>query len=317
MTENDIKGLMEKYLNGTITEGEEKLLEQFDGILLSKNEKVNFKSEIHKAKVKQNLSHSIHKKGKTKSLKWLRIAASWALIISFGIVAYNWSNKNVQQEPIAEIVEHTDWGQKLNVTLADGTKVVLNSGSTLCFPERFEGNSREVELMGEAFFEVVKNRNKPFVIRSGDITTTVLGTSFNINAYPDKEEVAVTLATGKVKIASTDSTVFISPNQQAVFDHLNKTLSTFQVEINPYIDWKNGIIHINDATLAETTAILERWYGVSFVFENEKLKQCHITATYDNQTLATVLESIKHVKKGMAYEYLGDHKILIKGSCND
>ncbi len=317
MTENDIKGLMEKYLNGTITEGEEKLLEQFDGILLSKNKKVNFNSEIHKARVKQNLSHIIHKRGKTKSLKWLRIAASWALIISLGFVAYNWSHSYVQQEPMAEIVEHTKWGQKLNVTLADGTKVVLNSGSTLCFPERFEGNSREVELMGEAFFDVVKNRDKPFVIRLGDITTTVLGTSFNINAYPDKEEVAVTLATGKVKIASADSTVFISPNQQAVFNHLNKTLSTFQVEINPYIDWKNGIIHINDATLAETAEILERWYGVSFVFENEKLKHCHITATYDNQTLATVLESIKHVKKGMGYEYMGDNKILIKGSCND
>ena len=317
MTENDIKGLMEKYLNGTITAREEKLLEQFDGTLLSKNEKVNFKSEVHKAKVRQNLSQIIHKKGKTKSFKWLRVAASWALVIGFCVVVYNWSDEDVRQEPTAEIVERTKWGQKLNMTLADGTKVVLNSGSTLCFPERFEGNSREVELMGEAFFDVVKNKDKPFMIRSGDITTTVLGTSFNINAYPDEEEVAVTLATGKVKIASGDSTVFISPNQQAVFNHLNKTLSIFQVEISPYIDWKNGIIHINDATLAETAAILERWYGISFVFENEKLKQCHITATYDNQTLATVLESIKHVKKGMAYEYLGDHRILIKGSCND
>ena len=98
MTENDIKGLMEKYLNGTITAREEKLLEQFDGTLLSKNEKVNFKSEVHKAKVRQNLSQIIHKKGKTKSFKWLRVAASWALVIGFCVVVYNWSDEDVRQE---------------------------------------------------------------------------------------------------------------------------------------------------------------------------------------------------------------------------
>ncbi len=318
MTEKDVKKLMQKYLDGTITEVEERRLEQFDGILLSKNNKIDFKSESHKASVKQNLSRIIRKSVKTKPrYKWLRIAASWALLVGLGIVVYNWSKSVNPPKPVPEIVERTEWGQKLNVTLGDGTRVILNSGSTLCFPERFEGDSRAVELVGEAFFEVVKNKDKPFLIKTAALTTTVLGTSFNINAYPDEAEIAVTLATGKVKIASADSTVYINPNEQAVFNTSTKTLNTFQVEINPYIDWKNGIIHINDATLAETADILRRWYGVDFVFENERLAHCHITATYDNQTLATVLESIKHVKKGLGYEYLEDNSILITGSCKD
>ena len=318
MTENDVKKLMRKYLDGTITEAEERRLERFEGILVSKNEKIDFKSDSHKTTVKQSLSQIIRKNNKARPIyKWLRIAASWAFIIGLGIATYNWSNDVDPPKPIAEIIERTDWGQKLNVTLSDGTKVVLNSGSTIRFPERFEGDSREVELVGEAFFDVVKNKDKPFLVKTADLTTIVLGTSFNINAYPDKEEIAVTLASGKVKIASADSIVLINPNEQAVFNILNKTISTSQVQINPYIDWKNGIIHINDATLAETAEILERWYGVGFVFENEKLENCHITATYDNQTLATVLESIKHVKKGIEYKYLEDNSILFTGSCSD
>ncbi|MEM8508773.1 MAG: FecR domain-containing protein [Bacteroidota bacterium] len=318
MTENDVKRLMQKYLDGTITEVEEKRLEQFDGILLSKNEKIDFKSEGHKANVKQNLSRIIRKSNKARPLyKGLRIAASWALIITLSIVTYNWLNQVNQPKPIPEIVEQTEWGQKLNLTLTDGTRVILNSGSTLRFPERFDGDSRVVELIGEAFFDVVKNKDKPFLIQTAALTTTVLGTSFNINAYPDQAETAVTLASGKVKIASADSTVFIHPNQQAIFNNLNKTFTTSQVQIRPYTDWRNGIIHINDATLAETADILERWYGVDFVFENEKLQNFHITATYDNQTLATVLESIKHVKKGLGYEYLENNRILITGRGSD
>ncbi len=318
MTENDVKKLMQKYLDGTITAAEERQLERFESILLSKSEEVDFKSESNKITVKQNLSRIIRKNNKGRTIyKWLQISASWVVIIGLGIVTYNWSNDDTPPKPIAEIMERTDWGQKLNVTLSDGTKVVLNSGSTIRFAERFEGDSREVELIGEAFFDVVENKDKPFLIKTADLTTEVLGTSFNVNAYPDKEEIAVTLASGKVKIASADSTVVIHPNEQAVFNNLKKTINTSEVQINPYIDWKNGIIHIKDATLAETTEILERWYGVDFVFENEKLENCHITATYNNQTLATVLESIKHVKKGMGYEYLEDNKILITGSCRD
>lgn len=318
MSENEIKNLMEKYLNGTITEKEEKRLESFDRGLLSANEDSVFRNNFHRKLVKKRLTSAIDpKQSNISTWKWVRIAASIVLLLSIGFLAYNRSNANLKEEPVREMVQNTTWGQKMDLTLADGSKVRLNSGSTLKFPENFEGNTREVELIGEAFFEVAEDPDKPFIIRSSDIRTRVLGTTFNVSAYPDNEEVAVTLATGKVRVASKDSTVTLLPDQQLVYNRSDHSLNTFQVDVNRYIDWKNGIIHIEDASLPEAVEVLERWYGVTFVFEDESFDNCHITATYDNQTLATVLESIKYVKKGLEYEFLESAEILIKGSCTD
>lgn len=318
MTENEIKKLMEKYLNGTITKKEEILLEKYDSRLLEKNEPATFRTVDHKKQLKLKLFKTINGHRKTNAPKrWTAIAASLIIIISLGFLMYNFSNTQKVESLKNDIVKTTDWGQKMNVTLSDGTKVKLNSGSTIQFPQNFNGGTRQVELVGEAFFDVTENKDKPFMIQSGDIKTTVLGTSFNINAYSDDDEIAVTLASGKVKVVSNDKTIFLHPNEQAVFNKKAQTLNSQKVKLNRYIDWKNGIIHITDATLQEAAEVIERWYGVTLIFENQNLANCHITATYDNQTLATVLESMKYTKKGLDYEYLEVKKILMKGNCTD
>jgi ferric-dicitrate binding protein FerR (iron transport regulator) len=318
MTENDFKKLMKKYLKGTISRREESLLEQFDSTLLSKNANNVFHNESHKKRIKQRLSKGIGNQNKeTSSLSWVGIAASLALVLSLGYLSYNALNKETKEEPVAEMIKTTDWGQKLNLTLADGTRVHLNSGSTIEFPERFEGNTREVKFEGEAFFDVSKNPHKPFIIKSGEIHTTVLGTSFNISTYPQSQQIAVTVASGKVKITSEDSEVFLGPNEQGVFDKGTKTISKEQTDIAAFLRWKDGILHFDDVTLTEVAKSLEHWYGVTFVFENEKVGGCHLTATYDNEILSAVLESIVHAKKGLQYTYLEDKKILIRGWCTD
>ena len=313
MKENDIKKLMWKYLNGTITEAEEQLLEEFDSNLLAKNRDSIFKSKHHARHIKQVLHSNIYKKTKVnRQRNWIGIAASFAIILSLGIFALNFSNKPIKDKPIAQITKTTDWGQKLDVVLSDGTKIRLNSGSTLQFPETFTGATREVTLKGEAFFEVVEYKDRPFIVKSANTTTTVLGTSFNINGYAHAQAVTVTLTEGKVKMRAKDSTIFLNPNEQAVFNKTYKTLNTFPVNVKPYIDWKNGIIHITDATMAETAKVL-----VNFVLEDEKLGNCHITATYDNQTLATVIEIIRYVKKDVKFEHIAENKILIRGNCTE
>lgn len=324
MTENDIKKLMKKYLKGTITKKEETLLEQFDSSLLSKNEEKVFRDASDKKRIKHGLSGEINKqtansrKGKKTFLNRMGIAASVVLLLGLGYISYHkiWNDKT-EIQPVARIVKTTDWGQKLSLTLTDGTEVRLNSGSTIEFPERFTGHVREVELTGEAFFNVAKNPDKPFIIRSGDVHTTVLGTSFNINTYPDSGEITVTVATGEVRVASKDNKVFLNPNEQGVFDKASRRISKEKIDIATVLQWKDGILHFKDTTLAQVAASLERWYGVTFVFENEKTKDCHLTATYDNEVLPAVLESIVHTKKGLQYKYLEDRKILIKGKCTD
>lgn len=324
MTENDIKKLMKKYLNGTITKREETLLEQFDSSLLSKNKKRVFNDANDKKRIKQRLSSAINdqtinsQKKERPSLNWGGIAASVVLILSLGYLAYHKVlNNKPEEQPMARIVKTTDWGQKLSLTLADGTEVRLNSGSTIEFPERFTGHTREIELTGEAFFNVARNPDKPFIIRSGEVHTTVLGTSFNINTYPENREITVTVATGKVRLASKDTEVFLTPNEQGVFDKRSNRISKEETDTATFLQWKDGIIYFEDTSLAKVAESLERWYGVTFVFENEKAKNCHLTATYDNEVLLAVLESIVHTKKGLQYEYLEDNKILIKGKCTD
>lgn len=309
---------MKKYLNGTISRREEALLEQFDSTLLSKNANNIFLNESHKQRIKQSLSKRIGNQNKeTSSQNWVGIAASFVLVLSLGYLSYKALNRETIAVPVKEMVKTTDLGQKMNLTLADGTQVHLNSGSTIEFPERFEGNTREVKFEGEAFFEVAKDPNKPFIIKSGEIHTTVLGTSFNINTYQESRQIAVTVASGKVKVTSEDSEVFLGPNEQGVFDKSTKTISKEQTDIAAFLLWKDGILQFEDVTLTEVAKSLEHWYGVTFVFGNDKVGGCHLTATYDNEILSAVLESIVHAKKGLQYTYLDDKKILIKGWCTD
>lgn len=318
MTEKKIKGLMEKYLNGTITKKEESLLERFDGRLLSKNHTDVFKDERHRKQIERQLSQNISRPKKRISFpKWARVAASIVLMASVVYFVHINTKAEEKVDPIVEVTKTTEWGQKLNLTLADGTQIRLNSGSTITYPDRFEGDVREVVLEGEAFFDVAKNPDKPFVIRSGEVLTTVLGTSFNINTYPDSQQIAVTVASGKVKVASHENEIHLGPNEQGIFDKKTKTISKKMTDISTFLNWKDGIIHFEDTSLAQVVESLERWYGVIFVFENENLRNCHVTATYKNEMLPAVLESIAYAKKGLRYEFLENDKILIKGKCTD
>lgn len=309
---------MEKYLNGTITKKEESLLERFDGRLLSKNHKDVFKDERHRKQIERQLSQNISRPKKRISLpKWTKVAASIVLMTGGAYFVHINTKAEEKVDPIVEVTKTTEWGQKLNLTLADGTQIRLNSGSTITYPDRFEGDVREVALEGEAFFEVAKNPDKPFVIRSGEVLTTVLGTSFNINTYPDSQQIAVTVASGKVKVASHENEIHLGPNEQGIFDKKTKTISKKMTDIVTFLNWKDGIIHFEDTRLSKVAESLERWYGVTFVFENENLRNCHITATYKNEILPAVLESIAYAKKGLRYEFLENDEILIKGKCTD
>ncbi|MCR9264217.1 MAG: FecR domain-containing protein [Flavobacteriaceae bacterium] len=318
MTENKIKRLMQKYLDGTITEKEESVLEEFDKNLLHRNMDGVFKDPSDKRRIEQRLSKAINKpKNRGTNFGWIRVAASVAILLGFGYLAFTKFDQEPVQEAVLEVVRTTDWGQKLELTLSDGTLVRLNSGSSLKFPDRFEGNTREVELEGEAFFDVARNPDKPFVIKSDEVRTTVLGTSFNVNTYSHNQHIAVTVATGKVEVASRDDKIFLGPNEQGVFNRNTKAISKEQTDISAYLNWKEGILSFEDAALTEVTASLERWYGVTLMFENDSLGDCHLTATYTNETLGEVLESIVYTKKGLRYDFLGDKKIRINGTCTD
>jgi transmembrane sensor len=164
----------------------------------------------------------------------------------------------------------TPRGGQYQVLLADGTKAWLNSVSSISFPTSFTGKDRHVEVTGEVYFEVAKNKAKPFFVKSGGQEVEVLGTHFNINSYSDEPDIKTTLLEGSVKIRQIDGgfTALLKPGQQA----LNKSSGPIAVrdaDIEQVIAWKNGMFEINDANIEAIMRQASRWYDVDVVYDGK------------------------------------------------
>lgn len=317
MTEKQIKRLMKKYLEGKLTKSEEMLLEGFDSTLLKENleQRQKLRSDDNLPDPPVRFSNLGLKP--TNRLPWLSVAAAIILLIGMGAVFYNtWWQQPASLE-IAQIVKTAERGKRLTLQLSDGTRVYLNSGSSIEFPQRFVGQTREVRLEGEAFFEVAKDPTSPFIIHSNDIQTTVLGTSFNVNSYQENAQIKISVKSGKVKVDSKEHGVILGAHQQAVFDKKTKNIQKQAISSDGLFAWKDGVIEFRDQQMDQVITTLERWYGVEFILENQLIKNCHLTATYKNEPLGAVLESIIYTKKGLRYLYVNEHEILLSGSCTD
>lgn len=317
MTEKQIKNLMKKYLEGNLTQSEELILERFDSTLFKTNVAETTKVLSKLGTVQSPVGRSYSPPKPNSRLSWLAIAASIVILIGIGAASFTswWQDTEVPE--VVQVVKTTAFGKRMTLKLSDGTKIYLNSGSTIEFPEHFVGNSRKVRLEGEAFFEVAKDSTKPFVIQSDSIQTTVLGTSFNVNTYEENSEIKVSVQSGKVKVNSPNDGVVLGANQQAVFDRKTKAIHKATIHSNNHFAWKDGVLQFNDLQMGEVVKTLERWYGVTFSFENQNIKNCHLSATYKNESLTAVLESIVYTKKGLEYHYISDREIRISGMCTD
>ena len=163
------------------------------------------------------------------------------------------------------------------ITLPDQTKVTLNRYSSLTYPDRFKEDRREVQLQGEAYFEVAKCVDRPFIVNANGMRIRVLGTSFNVRAY-EGEERQTTLVEGCVEVAYGEQRVKINPGQQVALN--NGHLEVRQVDIHIYSGWKSGRFVFEDHPLAEVLRELERWYDVQIVVEDERVEQLKFTSDF-------------------------------------
>ena len=174
----------------------------------------------------------------------------------------------------------------------DGSKAVLNAGTTIRYPKTFGSKTREVTLDGEAFFQVIHLNNKPFIVHSGKLQTQVLGTSFNVDAYAKSASMKVTVITGKVAVkeASTGKQYMLTPNQQAV---LSTTKSSFKkvliADAENKIAWQDGKLIFEDTPLDEVASELSLKFGVATTLSNPQLKNCRISAVFQHKQLSQFL----------------------------
>ncbi|WP_020529748.1 FecR family protein [Flexithrix dorotheae] len=261
-----------------------------------------------------DIFENIHKGNKseyynTKSISWFGnnkyqryaaviivvLIAGFSLILNYNILRIQPSETKVK---ITSKERNTVKGEKLLMKLPDGSEVKLNSETQIRFSENFNKNRREVYLEGEAFFKVTSDTSKPFIIYTGDITTTVLGTSFNISAYPEMETLEVVVVEGKVRVDNNvknkhkHAQSILLPNDIYTYSKINQTFSTRNADISNRIGWKDGVIIIESASFEEIIKYLERWYGVEFKIEEGIQVQGRFNGRFENKSLEAVLEGL-------------------------
>lgn len=163
---------------------------------------------------------------------------------------------------------HTPSGGQYKLELSDGTMVWLNAASSLRFPASFSGSQRSVELTGEAYFEVAKNKNKPFVVSTPTVKIQVLGTRFNVKEYDTEQQARTTLCEGSIKISQGNSTELLIPGQQAVSQSGNLSILK-NVNMEQALAWKNGIFYFDGADLRAIMQEIERWYDIKVIYPKQ------------------------------------------------
>ena len=176
--------------------------------------------------------------------------------------------KATSAEPEMKTIS-TPRGKDYELVLSDGTVVLLNADSKITFPTRFTGNKRTVKLVGEAYFKVSKNKHCPFIVETGNLYTKVLGTEFNLKAYPHSD-VNVTLIKGSVAVNAEGKEVMLKPGENAEYSE-NKDIEVTTVDTEGYIQWKDGYFYFDNVPLIDVVRDLGRWYNVNIEIRNNSL----------------------------------------------
>ena len=251
----------------------------------------------------------IKKKKTTYSLpRWIQYAAVLVLLIAVGAGSHFYTRQS--QESDSEYKVEASKGQRANVTLPDGTKVWLNSHSSLIYKANYGVKDRLVSLTGEAFFEVAKDKEHRFVVDAGGMQVEALGTSFNVKAYQEDCTVTATLFTGSVKITAASESAVLSEGQQASLHRNNGRLAVEHSEMAEYANmWRDNELVINAQTLIEIAVTLNRLYNVEVRFESEKIKEYRFSGVIRNNSLDNVIEIIS-LTAPIEYRTEGDVIIL-------
>ena len=178
--------------------------------------------------------------------------------------------------------------------MSDGTVVNLNSESELKYPVLFTGDTRTVRVSGEAYFEVAEDAAHPFIVETAGVKIKVLGTGFNVMAYPGDAESAVTLVHGKVGIQTDRQQLVLQPDEQYVYQSETHRGTVRQVDATQYISWKEGILNFDKMPLDELARKLSRWYDVEFFFAKPDLKEAHFSLDIQRyENIATILSKLE------------------------
>lgn len=301
------KSLFDKWISEN--EAHKKTFEYLSGIKAEqKSEVIKWDKEkiwnITQGKIRENRFR------KTLTL-WRSIAASVAILFLVSTFFFLYSGFPTMNK-VATIKTETPYGITTMVELSDGSVIYLNAGSELQYPAVFNKDERKVILSGEAYFDISKNKEKPFIVEVGGIDIKVLGTKFNVQSYYDDSEIVTTLIEGSVSLRDSDKPthqdkIILKPNNKAVF---NKRLKHFQIkpvnDASAYISWLKGNYFFEDEQFLSIIKKLERGFNVNIKVDVEKLQNEKYTGMFDNNESLEEIIDIMKLKRGFDYYTLKD-----------
>ena len=247
------------------------------------------------------------------SQRWyFRAAATVLLLLGFGIFVWNQHRETAYERALVYGTEYTQEDAPVShVRLPDGSTVALRGDSRLDMRNGFEGETREILLEGEAFFDITSDPNRPFIIHTGGIRTTVLGTAFAIRAMPGESLITITVAEGKVKVKDGDRLLtFLETDQQLVFDVEHEFVQEFLVDAGRELSWMPNELIFRNMSFGEIVRKLSDIYNVSILFENDYLKYQRITTSLDRREPIEFLLKILSATQQSYYIFEGGSFII-------
>ena len=248
----------------------------------------------------------------------------WAVACVLGLLAFSgWLFLRYgahAHETMAKVINKVETAPvklkgKRFIKLPDASFVILNENSELDYPDAFDGKTREVTLRGEAYFDIRHSSGKPFIVHTGNINTVVLGTAFNINAFPDQDNITVTVTRGKVEVRDRKKTyAIVVPNQQLSINTGNSQFSEVPVDAEKVVAWKSGCLVLSDITMEDAVLLVGNKYHVNISISDERLKKCKINATFlDQENLDQVLSVICSTVNASFIQQPNDQIIISTG----
>ena len=234
-----------------------------------------------------------------------RVAAT--LLIALSSVSIYLALQNRQAPDLLQAYIPT--AEMRNITLPDGTQVMINSQSTLLYPQQFTGDTRCVYLVGEADFKVKRDEKHPFIVKTTDFQVTALGTEFNVTAYPNEEEVTATLISGKALVEYNEqkNQEILKPNEQLAYNKRTRSGNILRPDMQDVTAWQYGEIVFRSMTLEDIFTRLERKYPYTFVYSFRSLKEDRFNLTFgQNASIEEVMDIITRVTGNLDYKIVGD-----------
>lgn len=266
---------------------------------------LNTIKEVNSADALIQVKKRFRKSKKTGYLVWFqRVAAILILPLLISTIYFA-----TEKEPVEYIEVKTNPGMVATLDLPDGSKVWLNSGSYLKHPKKFTGDTRTVELDGEAYFSVHKDKSKKFIVNTPfDLKAEVLGTEFNMEAYKENNQVTTSLVSGSVRLSflnkeNNEESLIMKPDDEVAYNIKTKGIKTNTSYLPTQTAWKDGLVIFRNTTFEEALKILSKRFNTDFIVKNDLLYENSFTGTFSGQHLTLILEHFR-LSSDIQYKYI-------------